>query len=826
MADETADANTNEGQSADASPTPLRLERTPLRGKRDKWPIPVLLLGSLLLVSGLGMWIRSTPGPDFGGAFRDIEARLDRQEYADALDRLNTVIRPEISESTPPSVRGEFHALRGDALYLELNDEGLQSRENFQRVLDDYAEAERWSATAMTPRRRAYRADTLIDLDRRAEAEPIILGLPDEEASWRHTLLRRLVDDAMSGQRPDEDQARRLLAIFRRDSELPVEERLWASARQAELRIIGGRPEAAIDQLLTEAQRIGDRTDPRLAETYLLLARAYLNLGQTETAKQHLERASSILPSTDPLRGPVDVTLARIEQFLGETELARDSLRVVVGRFRDPSTLLPAFTYLGEVEGDLGNPEASVAAYARAVELLPEREARSEVTPDLLAESIARRHRKHFELGDYKTALALAEIAERVYPADAVPPDVIQRLGDTHLALAESLIQQEVGDQDLAELDVRDVDPVTLEEARVHFFQTGEAYRRYARDVIVGNAEASYDALWNAADAFDRAGDQELAIELFTEFAQARPEDPRFLLAKLRLAQAFHAIGDYTGAIPLYEELIRDNPTSEEAYRASVPLAQCYLLASDDRDAERAERRLLDVIRGGRFAPDSVQYRDALVELGRLYRRTGRHVPAIERLTEATERYKNLADELGVRMDLADSNRLSAAEIEDRLKEAMPRAESQRLTELREERLRNAMSIYEDVRAAMEAIDSRRRTDLQNAYLRNALLYRADCAFDLGDYERAITYYDTAAQQYRDDPASLVALVQIVSCYWRLEKPREARTAHQRAQVRLSELPEEAWSSDNSPMDRRHWERWLDVSFRLDAGEETAEAAP
>jgi tetratricopeptide (TPR) repeat protein len=116
-------------------------------------------------------------------------------------------------------------------------------------------------------------------------------------------------------------------------------------------------------------------------------------------------------------------------------------------------------------------------------------------------------------------------------------------------------------------------------------------------------------------------------------------------------------------------------------------------------------------------------------------------------------------------------------------------------------------------------------TALQRIILRNSILYRGDCAFDLGDYELAIRHYDAAAQRLANEPASLVPMVQIVNCYAALGRLPEARTAHERAKARLKEIPETTWQGAAVPMDRRHWERWLESSLRLDQLEAKASTA-
>ena len=57
--------------------------------------------------------------------------------------------------------------------------------------------------------------------------------------------------------------------------------------------------------------------------------------------------------------------------------------------------------------------------------------------------------------------------------------------------------------------------------------------------------------------------------------------------------------------------------------------------------------------------------------------------------------------------------------------------------------------------------------------------------------------------------------MQIVNCYIALERWPEARTANARARRRLAEIPDEALDARDLPLDRRHWERWLESSERL-----------
>jgi tetratricopeptide (TPR) repeat protein len=109
--------------------------------------------------------------------------------------------------------------------------------------------------------------------------------------------------------------------------------------------------------------------------------------------------------------------------------------------------------------------------------------------------------------------------------------------------------------------------------------------------------------------------------------------------------------------------------------------------------------------------------------------------------------------------------------------------------------------------------------------LRNAAFFKADCAFDLGEYETSIRLYDAAKERYPRDAASLVAMVQIVAALLEQGKTQEAATANVRARKFYESLPESAWDDPSLPMSRRQWEQWLDAQTAL-AGTPETQTAP
>jgi tetratricopeptide (TPR) repeat protein len=99
--------------------------------------------------------------------------------------------------------------------------------------------------------------------------------------------------------------------------------------------------------------------------------------------------------------------------------------------------------------------------------------------------------------------------------------------------------------------------------------------------------------------------------------------------------------------------------------------------------------------------------------------------------------------------------------------------------------------------------------------MRNSFFFRGDCAFELADFEEAIRQYDAARERYPRDPASLVALTQVVSALIEKGELDKARVANEKARKFYESLPESAWDDPALPMGKREWERWLASQTRL-----------
>ena len=100
-------------------------------------------------------------------------------------------------------------------------------------------------------------------------------------------------------------------------------------------------------------------------------------------------------------------------------------------------------------------------------------------------------------------------------------------------------------------------------------------------------------------------------------------------------------------------------------------------------------------------------------------------------------------------------------------------------------------------------------SDLDKLYLKLSNFYRADCLYDLGQYEPAIKLYDSATLRYQDDPSAVAAYMQIVNAYCALGRFDDARTANERAKWLLRKMPQSAFDAAKMAMPKQYWDDWL-----------------
>lgn len=817
------------------------------------WPVPALGLAVVALIGALVIGVMRAPKPDPLVPLQSAEALAEEARFEEAIGLLNERVAPSIEAGDlGPAHRARFHTLRARSIFEGQRRLGISREENYRAVLKDLAAAEDLGAR-LEPVELAMLAESRLLTGDAQGAIDTVRRLPTSERSRRLDLLSRIIEHELQQRAPRYDQTIALLAEMLDTPDLPIDRRAWAVARQTELRLSAGYYDEAVANLLRSLPRLdaAGLSDERRGELIAMLGRAYAEMGQPVQAGDQFQLALRSLPPYSPVRAETELAYAGVLQSRGELEEARSRYLRVRADYRDSPAALAAVLGLAETSAGLGEDEESLKAFAEVLDLIPRTPTRRDVTPAIIADRLTARAEERFRREDPLRALQFAVLAEHALRLASAERSAVllQLTAKAHQLAAEHALGDagvEATEPPASTLDLSRLSPVTRTAVRRHRVEAGVHFRDHARLMVVADNVAYLRSLWSAAENFDAGGDRSAAREAFQAYLDgAADDDPRKPEARFRLAMLFQADRDYATAASLFGQLRNAGQTPGDrggrsaglwADRSIVPLARCLLLDADPNNDDEGLRLLAEVVSGTIVSPDSPEFREALRELGEQHYARGEFADAVARLSEALARYPEARADLVLRFKLADANRQSAAQIAVELRGSIPQRKRQELEATRTQRLREAVTgfrgVLDDLTAktiaqpatpsqpasGVPAVPSFARglSPLERVYQRNAMFYIADCHFELGEFAEAIAHYDTAAQQYADEPSSLVALTQIVAAYAAQGRWNEARTANDRARRQLAALPDSVWDSPDLPMQRRHWERWFQTSLMLE----------
>jgi tetratricopeptide (TPR) repeat protein len=826
---------------------------------RELWQVPALGLAGVLLVGGVAMAFLTKPKPNYDGLFTRSAALVSEEKFGEAIDALTKDVGPYAQKGQLDSKQLQrYHLMLGRSLSMGQRGLGIDREENNRAIEEQFTQAEKKGATL-----EAYDikllADALVSLGKTGEAITRADTIRESKPELRIEVYQRVIELAIAGEgkspshsghgegsshgsshgagaheesshaAPAEQEklgfgtALELMGRLTADADLPKPVKVWIVLRQAEILLEESHPEQA-ERRLQQAMLRLDELEPReLAELLILLSRAYADAGDFAGAERQLETASRQLDPNDAMMGDILLAGARVNDAQGQAAKALEGYRQVVTRFPSSSGILSAMFGLARVQAEEGNDDEASKSYDALLERLKTEGPTRLVNAETLTEALLSHFKDRFDAGEVEQAHRYAAFAESLSGEDGPQAAVLIALARVNQALGEASLATAAGNPgEQTALTLASADPATAAVARAHFSRAGNEYRQHAQRVVIDDTASYGESLWAAARMFDRAGDLDEAIKALKLFVAGFPGDSRLSEAKFKLAEAYFASGDLDSAQRLYRELIENRQgvdgTGPYADLSVVPLARTLISDSDPKNDDEGERWLVRAVSGDFGGPGTDNYRLGLDELARYYYRTGRQVEAIARLGEYVDRYGTDEDDAPTRMArfrLADARRQFAAEAKAHLdKDKMPDAERQRLVVAREAALRASLGEFERVRREFE--DVKRRTPLEDTCLRNSYFYLGECAFELGEYDDAIRHYAAAKERYPRDPASLVAMVQIVGAYQALGEPEKARTANARARAFFESLPDEVWNDPTLPMGRDAWQRWLDATLQLE----------
>lgn len=810
MATHSNDMMSQPGDTDLTSPRPLS----------QLWQMPVLVGGVLMMTVGLYLVMTSDgDNDDFSGALNLIQTYLDTNELEEADHKL-AQIRQQIDRASQLE-QGRHELLWGDLIYLQERVQGWNQPENHQQVLSHYGKAKQLGHFFDNEHQSRW-AETLMALGRDQETFSFIDQMNDQPARSRYLLIKRLVQrERRSGHDTDLQRLDPMLDRFADELRQETDqvrhrvETIWSTVQRAEMLLDSGNPDHGISILQRRIMLFkNEGGDDDLAPLWILLAKGYLKNGDFEESRQYYKLAQTRLLDSDPLNGQVLVGLA-------ETELAEDgdvqqALAHYIQAERDwPETgsYLVALVGRADCEAKLGYHHQAIKHFGMAVHNLLGNSQSTDLRSHLLSNVVYSHYDKHFAQHNYEWALDYLSLIAPLHGRQ-IAADLLLKMAVVHQHMAENPLSSAIpdGNKSASTIDESNLSVITMEKENLkaagHFLRAAEYFVQHAQAVARDDDELYGDSLWEAAACFGRAQMWKEAVDVYAQLVTTRAADSRQIKAVRHLGLAYMADRRYRAALDLFVQLIDEFPRSPEAYASLVPLARCHIELNQLDNATRTLKHVIDDHPA--ITPGSVHYREALIEIGKLHQRRGEMEAAIERLDEALERYSDQKEAGSLCFLLADAYRRSASQIQlDLEQQVLSRTRRQALQAQRVTCLAKAQELFEQAIRQLAVREPHGLSATETLYLRNAYFYRADCAYDLGSYQASITLYDQAARGWEKDPATLVALVQIVNAYCELGLDQEARAANRRARAHLKLIPEEAFDDPSVPMTRRHWQDWL-----------------
>lgn len=765
------------------------------------WQLPTLLFAVGIFGYAAYLFVDPQPGPsvaDRVGAARE----LLRQERAEAsIEVLNKLLKTEKLERKQ---QGEVHLLLARSLEMGMSDAKYKAPVNYEQIVKQtqYALQCDLELSADDYRRLAAAQESLGDVKNALSNYRRAMSLDrDRELALNRKLIELLFED---GQQEGADQE---IASYLDVPDITDAERSWALGLRAQIQIDRGD---LVDARVTlgQAEKYGIATNQSLqGELAYRLGYAAWKGGDLSDGERQFLLARQLLGISHQLDADAALGLAMISIANNQNDAAMAYLQSVMVSHPDSKAEPLARLQRGMIRARAGDRDAALEDLTRVVKQVDSKKSldklRSEVAETLVqAESIFTAR------GELNAAIELLAHQQTLTPQPPTP--FFSRLANVLEKRAAQLQEEAEGLTGSEKLK-------RLQKFRETLARAGAAYITLSNKLVLVDDQAYAESLWKGIDCYDRAGDTPAAISALEVFIAERPNDTLTPEALLRLGRTYQAAGMIEKAIAAYQHNQFRYPTSLAASKSAVPLAQAYISKGPDSYA-KAEQVLLSVLDNNpMLTPDSNEFRQALFELGNLFYKMGRFEEAVAKLEEFSTRYPNDPRQTQLKFVMGDSYRKSATALGETIAafdagklepinngKLVDRVE---MVVARRDRLRKARELYDEVVFIFR--DDLPSADMDQLYLKLAHFYRADCLFDLLDYDNAIKFYDIAARRYQNDPSALAAYVQIVNSYVALNKPNEARAANERAKWMLRRIPPEAFGETSFNISRQYWEQWL-----------------
>ena len=585
-------------------------------------------------------------------------------------------------------------------------------------------------------------------------------------------------------------------------SEASTGDYYWATQLQVDWLLERSDWRSALTIVENARERLQGAED-RIALPYLE-ARCLVQAGRSGQAEAVLRNLRDTWTSHDDLWGKAGCLLAGIEQDCGHPQLALASYEEVLkslcsGDLKDACDVGRA-----ECLAALGRYDACLAQFRELSERVMSSSAGRALDRDAIRGTVGSMGETLLASQSFSLGAAFVELALRWTPSQRAA----ERLHFTS-RLAEAY----------AEMAHRS--GVSAEEAKALFAKSAEMSLAVS-EMSDSDEVLAARALDQAVNGFEAASVRPRMIEALDHYTVTHPRGLWRSTALYKLGQSYQAEHRYREAAAAYDEVVHNYPRMPDALRSIVPLAECLLRlgGSDAGHRLRGIELLLSVVddRGKEqlFAPSAAEYREALYQLANCYsgasdsEMADHFEQAIVRWTDWIALYPDEPRMTEARFHLANAYRQSGLKLRDEgagqpsdEKRSRYRTESQ-------QRIARALEEFESVIAMLAPRNGSGLSASCDAYLRAAYLYRADCLFDLGRYQRALETYREAAWRYEDQPTAVTASLQVVNCHERLGQFAEAAAALARARWLLAKVPASSFEPGKGAPPKEYYQAMFD----------------
>lgn len=781
--------------------------RIVFRELADKWQIPTLVLALVLAGSAVWQLLSSKEKHSREEYVAACRRLVEQGKYAKAVE-LSVVLLDD--EKYGPGQRRDLHDVISRALY-EIESSRQKHVPRTLKAIKKHLKAAAGKTFTWEERLRLAQVDEW--QGKSASAIMHLREALEAGADDRVSILRRILELLPRTGHVRDDDYVEVLDELLAEPELDGSDLVWAAGRKAELLFHEDRFEEAvnlIEKVLPELKNEDDRLGLEYSRAFGQYSR-----GQIDVAEPALRALLDRISEIGEVDAAASLLLGRICLQDDRPQEALAFFNGVISRYAQQTYEIAALLGRAEALATLYRLRASRSSYRESHKALAKMGPNRFVDNDKVLRSIEKVSLRFGKKHELDHALAFVHLQYEFLEADDQRNRniVLERLGQWHRELAE---QQSARSEKLAKVDSVKVSQELQALASENYRQAAEHFVKLAESPGILDRAAA-DALWQGAWCYERVPLPAETVRMLKKFVGDWPSDAHLPEAMFRLAQIHQADGRLQDAAVLYRRLIAEyQRTPRWGLGSLVPLSECYITMGPEHyaAAEEVLKSVVDDPDDQRIlAPDAKEFRESLFLLGKLHYHQKRYRECASRLAVALERYANyprLCAEAKFLVaqsfrELADKYGSQVAQTNDRdLK-----------LELRRKRKENLHRAKQRYREGIDAFnDLSELSDLERTYLKLAYIWYADCHYDLGLFDSAVTAYKDVVDRYERSQVALAAYLQIINSHQRLGQWGKIKAVLERMKWLIEQLPDSAFSGADTVFDRRGWQEWIEWNYR------------